>query len=163
MTFLLSRLICIYVSLKNAYCLAIPCLGSEGDFDDVCVTVQCCKSRYNMLSLHSVRGSLSLLFFSMSVCVCAIVSHKPLIALIMKDIERRIGSLTLVHAFMKMFDNFYQIVNIYYRLQTTIIRHLSFLFFLFTINRRLNTNQLIPSCSIGFFLFHIIEMFMSAI
>ena len=55
-SFSLVGFVSISVSLKTAYCLPLPCLGSEGDFDDVCVTVQCCKLRYNRQSLRSVRG-----------------------------------------------------------------------------------------------------------
>ena len=74
----------------DAYCLLLLQLGSVEDIDDAWITVQRCKRRYDRQSLHSVRDTLILTFFSVyACCVYAIISHKPLIALIMKDRERR--------------------------------------------------------------------------
>lgn len=54
---------------EDAYCLLLPHPGSVEDIDDAWITVQRCKLRYDRQSLHSVRDTLVLTFFSVYPCL----------------------------------------------------------------------------------------------
>jgi len=74
-------------------------LVRKANSGDVYVTVQCCKLRKWQASFHSKRASLVLI-------ACAIITHKPLIVLIIKDREWQTGSLSFIY--MSLYTNIWQ-------------------------------------------------------
>ena len=83
-------LVSISVSLEDIDCLALrSVLLLKATIGDAGVTVQRCKLNYDRQRLRSVRAFSFVSLSSLPSCVCTMISHKRLIAIIMKDRENR--------------------------------------------------------------------------